>query len=87
MMKKWSKYLVEINAGDKVSSNVTAGNGRVENEEEKDLQSFLHKLHHTQAAQHCKSELFLQIENLILAQLDWFVDSINFGRKVDCCQM
>ena len=45
-------YLGEIYAGDEVSTNVAAGNDRVENEEDKDLQSLFEKLHHGAAAKH-----------------------------------
>ena len=79
------RHLVEIYAGDEVSSNVTAGNRRVENEEEKDLQSLLHKLHHTQTAHHCKSELFLQFGKI--SWRNWIVGGVNFSIKGDCYQM
>ena len=58
LMKWWSggkrvKWdLVEIYAGGEVSTNVAAGNDRVENEEEKDLESHFQKLHHAAAAKH-----------------------------------
>ena len=76
-----SKDLVEIDAGEEVRTNVAAGDDRVENEEEKDLQSLFQKLHQPQAAKHFEKSA------LTLSWRNWVVDGINFARKGDCYQM
>ena len=76
-------YLVEIYASDQISTNITAGNDRVENEEGKYFQSFLQKSHHAQAARHRKSDNFLQFEEAVFmfSCPSWIVNGINFDRK------
>ena len=68
------RHLVEIYAGDEVCTDVAAGNDRIENEEEKDLQPLFQKLHHTAAAKHFS--LFEKSVSM-LSWLNWVVDGIN----------